>query len=242
MRRTSPRGSGCRLFGRLRNLRRLPGDCAPFAVALLETVEIARRSEIAQTLAVGRHVGRTGTEALQHQDVGLDERAVPGGELDQHVGVEVHRVVLMRVQLLDVREEGVRRPLEEAVVVDGVVVVVRARRRPVLPVDRAREALQRVLDRGPVDDLGPALLDPRDHLLTEDLVEAPHELLRPLRVLETFGQRLDASDRVQDRLDDQTAMSACAPAGERLSQIARANDPLLDAGQDERPGATIGVQ
>ena len=52
------------------------------------------------------------------------------------------------MQALDVREEGVGRPLEEAVVIDGVVVVVRARSRPILPVDRAREALQAVLDRG----------------------------------------------------------------------------------------------
>jgi hypothetical protein len=46
-----------------------------------------------------------------------------------------------------VREERVRRPLEEAVVVECVVVIELARERPVLPVDRAREALELVLDR-----------------------------------------------------------------------------------------------
>ncbi len=54
----------------------------------------------------------------------------------------------MLVQLRDVREERVGRPLEEAVVVERVVVVAGARGLPVLPVDRAREALQAVLDRG----------------------------------------------------------------------------------------------
>jgi hypothetical protein len=46
-----------------------------------------------------------------------------------------------------VGEERVRRPLEEAVVVERVVVVELAGERPVLPVDRAREALELVLDR-----------------------------------------------------------------------------------------------
>jgi hypothetical protein len=57
-------------------------------------------------------------------------------------------VLLHLVQLRDVREERVRRPLEEAVVVERVVVVELAREPPVLPVDRAREALELVLDRG----------------------------------------------------------------------------------------------
>jgi hypothetical protein len=56
-------------------------------------------------------------------------------------------VVLQLVQLADVGEERVRRPLEEAVVVERVVVIELARERPVLPVDRAREALELVLDR-----------------------------------------------------------------------------------------------
>jgi len=58
----------------------------------------------------------------------------------------MHRVLLHRVQLLDVREERVRRALEEAVVVERVVVVELARPGPVLPVDGAREALELVLD------------------------------------------------------------------------------------------------
>jgi hypothetical protein len=56
-------------------------------------------------------------------------------------------MVLHLVHFRDVGEERVRRPLEEAVVVERVVVVELARERPVLPVDRAREALELVLDR-----------------------------------------------------------------------------------------------
>src|SRR5581483_8673519 len=120
---------------------------APFAAALLEPVQVARR----------RRLALAAPEALQHEDVGLDQGAVRGAELDQHVGVEVHRVLLLRVQARDVREEGVGRPLEEAVVVERIVVVERAREGPVLPVHGAREALQAVLDR----DAGRELLDER---------------------------------------------------------------------------------
>ena len=51
------------------------------------------------------------------------------------------------MQLGDMREERVGRPLEKAVIVNGIVVVERARERPVLAVHGAREALEAVLDR-----------------------------------------------------------------------------------------------
>ena len=60
----------------------------------------------------------------------------------------MHRVILVRVRLRDVRQERIGRALEEAVIVEGTVVIEHARERPILPIDRAREALQRVLDLG----------------------------------------------------------------------------------------------
>ena len=131
-------------------------------------------------------VTRRSREALQHQHVGLDERAVLRLELDQHVGVEVHRVVLHRVQLLDVREERVGRPLEEAVIVERAVVIRLARRLPVLPVDGAREALQAVLDRGARLELleeGGENLSTRERLLP----------IRPVDVLARLAERALAS-------------------------------------------------
>jgi hypothetical protein len=58
-------------------------------------------------------------------------------------------VLLLLVQLGDVRKEHVRRALEKTVIVEGVVVVGLSRRLPVLPVDGACEALEAVLDRRP---------------------------------------------------------------------------------------------
>ena len=109
---------------------------APFALPLLEAVEVARQSGDAAV-----------REALEHEHVGLDEGTVLRPELDQHVGIEMHRVVLVRVQLRDMRQEGIGRTLEKAVIVEGIVMVEGARERPVLAVDRAREALQAILDR-----------------------------------------------------------------------------------------------
>ena len=108
---------------------------APFRVSLFEPVEIARRCADAAVL-----------EALQDQHIGFHKGAAARLELDQHVGIEVHRVILRLVQLRDMRQERVRRPLEEAVIVERVVVVELARELPVLPVHRAREALEAVLD------------------------------------------------------------------------------------------------
>src|SRR5260221_7377911 len=57
-------------------------------------------------------------------------------------------MVLHRMQLADVGEKGVGRPLEEAVIVERAFVIRLARCLPVLPVDRPREALQAILDSG----------------------------------------------------------------------------------------------
>src|SRR4051812_19878032 len=85
---------------------------APFPVSLFEPVEIARRCADAAVL-----------EALQDQHIGFHKGAAARLELDQHVGIEVHRVILRLVQLRDMRQERVRRSLEEAVIVERVVVV-----------------------------------------------------------------------------------------------------------------------
>jgi hypothetical protein len=53
------------------------------------------------------------------------------------------------MQPFDVRQELVRRSLEEAVIVKRIVVIRRPSRLPVLSVDGARKTFQAVLDRCP---------------------------------------------------------------------------------------------
>src|SRR5919106_6025858 len=78
-----------------------------------------------------------------------------------------------------------------------------------------------------------AALDRLPRRLRESMAASDH-----LEVVLRY--RLDATARVQDGLDDQRAMAAWSAARQRIAQVAWSDDPLLYAGQDDRPGASFG--
>lgn len=54
-------------------------------------------------------------------------------------------------------------------------------------------------------------------------------------------QGLDSAPGVEDRLDDEGPMATGAPARQRLAEVVGADEPLLHAGQDDRPGPPLGI-
>src|SRR3954464_13953306 len=119
---------------------------APFPAAALEVVDVpADGLDASGGAALGNYI-RTRAEPLHRQAVGLNDCRLFVAERDGHIGDHVHRVLYVGPALDVVGDELLDGPLEDAMVVVGVVVVHRSEKIPITAIDGTAVRQQHIVN------------------------------------------------------------------------------------------------